>query len=197
MHLPGTNFGLVGTAHVSPARLLRAHTSFPLCLQLGFGAFFTETRQAFTYHSLLFVKCPACREEELLHRGVACYPAVLCLVLHVSSYKDVRFAVIVPRRLFLGCWGKGGLAAVRDNLDLSPRQEASGATGSGSSQLAASKPWSDTYSASRNASAPNHAIRVCVERARLILVCFLSGFPCRHTTSGHRERSQPVTSMSW
>lgn len=95
----------------------------------------------------------------------------------------------------LGCWGKGGLAAVRDNLDLSPQQEASGATGSGSSQLATSKPWSDTYSASRNASAPYHAIQVCVERARLFLVCFLPGFPCRHTTSRLRERSQPVTSM--
>lgn len=151
---------------------------------------------AFTYHLLLFVKCPACREE-LLHRGVACYPAVLCFGAACVLVQGCLVCRDCPSTPLLGCWGKGGLAAVRDNLDLSPRQEASGATGSGSSQLATSKPWSDTYSASRNASAPDHAVRVCVERARLILVCFLSGFPCRHTTSGHRERSQPATSMSW
>ncbi|KAL7899142.1 hypothetical protein HDV64DRAFT_221116 [Trichoderma sp. TUCIM 5745] len=139
--------------------------------------------KAFTHHLRLFVKCPA-----------ACYPAVLWFGAACVVLQGCPVCRDCPSMPLSGMLGKGGLAAVRDNLDLSPRQEASGATGSGSSHLATSKPWSDT---SRNASAPNHVIRVCVERARLILVCFLSGFPCRHTTIRHRERSEPVTSVSW
>lgn len=49
------------TAHVSPARLLRTHSSFSRRLQLGYGAFFTEIGQCiYTSFAVLFVKCPAC-----------------------------------------------------------------------------------------------------------------------------------------
>lgn len=72
------------TAHVSPARLVRAHSSFFVVCSLATAPSSPKPDSAFA-HSLL---CPRLAGE--LHRGAAyTVPTIqLCLVLHVSSYKD-------------------------------------------------------------------------------------------------------------
>lgn len=80
--------------------------------------------------AVLFAKClRAPRLTGELHRGAAYYPPVL--VLRVSSYKD-PICRDCPSTPLSGCWGKSGLAAVRDILDLR-LQKPSSATGRGSS----------------------------------------------------------------